>query len=115
MHDHVARVDQHPVTLGLALHRDPHPSRQRLLEMLGQSQHLPGRTAAGDHHLIGDRRLASELDGDDVLGLAVLERLQDEFEQFTWPGCRRACGHAVAGREGGDRGQCGSLLPEGLR
>ena len=50
--------------------------RERLFEMLGQGQHLPGRAAARDHHLVGDRRLAGEIDRDDVLGLAVLEGLR---------------------------------------
>jgi hypothetical protein len=107
MHDHVARIDQHPVTLGCACHRDPHPLRQRLFEMLGQCQHLAGRTASGDHHLIGDRRLAGELDGDDVLGLAVVESLQDELEEFARSRGRGARRRAAAGREGCDRGQMG--------
>ena len=48
--------------------------------MLGQGQHLPRRPAARDHHLVGDRCLAGKIDRDDVLGLAVLQRLQNELE-----------------------------------
>jgi hypothetical protein len=56
MHNHVARVikTQSPWVLP-----SPIRIRRQRLEMLGQCQHLAGRTA-GRNHLIGDRRRAGE-------------------------------------------------------
>src|SRR5262249_13813356 len=58
MHNHITGVDQHPIGVCLPLDRDPGPARKRLLETLGQGQHLPARATARDYHLISNRRLA---------------------------------------------------------
>src|SRR5438067_2394642 len=42
----------------------------------------PGGAAAGDDHVVGDRRLAGEVEGGDVLGLAVFETVDDPVQQF---------------------------------
>ena len=79
MNDDIAGVDQHPIALALALDRDP--AGNRLFEVIGQRRYLPRRPAARDDHVIGNRRLAGEIDRDDVLRLAVLETVDDAAEQ----------------------------------
>jgi hypothetical protein len=38
---------------------------------------MPVRPAAGDHHLIGECRLAVEVESNDLLGFGVIEAFKD--------------------------------------
>jgi hypothetical protein len=73
MHDHIAGVDQHPIRICLPFDRDPDTAGKGLFETFGQGQHLPGRAAARDDHVVGDCRLAGQVDRNDVFGLTVFE------------------------------------------
>jgi hypothetical protein len=42
-------------------------------EMLGNRHHLAVRAPGGDHHVVGEGRLALEVDDDDVLGLVLVQ------------------------------------------
>ena len=79
--DHVVGVDQHPV--GGRQPLDPDDPAKSLLDLVGKlNRHrrdLPGRAPGGDHHMVGDVRLAGERDGHDLLRLIVVERLKDEI------------------------------------
>ena len=83
MHHHVASIDQHPVGRGQAF--DPDVAKPAMLDPFGQllrhRRDLPGRTARGDHHVIGNRAFAFERDRDEFLRLIVVERLQDQGMQ----------------------------------
>src|SRR5262249_30460252 len=80
MYDHVARVDQHPISLRLTLYREPSTAGECFFEPLGQRQNLPRRAATGDYHLVRDRRLSGQTNRDDVLGSTIIEGLQDKIE-----------------------------------
>ena len=53
---------------------------EHFVEVLRQREHLTRRAAAGNHHVVGNRRFAGKVDRDDLLRFAVLERLYDETE-----------------------------------
>src|ERR1051326_1192937 len=80
MDDHVVRIDQHPV--GGRKPFDSNVLAKSLLDLVGKlnshGRNLPRRAARGDHHMIGNVRFAREGDGDNLLGLVVIERLKDE-------------------------------------
>src|SRR5688500_7815722 len=64
VHDHVAGIDQHPVG-----GREPFDARiamafllEALGEVRGDRRDLAGRAPGGDHHVVGDARLALERD-----------------------------------------------------
>ena len=81
--DNAARIHQHPVRCGQAFDTRVAVAAvfQTLGELLCDGGHLPAGTAGCDHHEIGDARFALEVDGHDVLGLVVIERLQHGCEQ----------------------------------
>jgi hypothetical protein len=41
---------------------------------------MPVRSAGDDDHEVPERRLSSDVDGDDILGFGVLEACEDQFE-----------------------------------
>ena len=45
-------------------------------------RHLPRRAARGDHHVVGDVRLARERDRHDLLRLVVVERLEHQLVEL---------------------------------
>lgn len=81
--DHIARVDQHPVGMGQALHLGAAVSRilQSTQQVIGQRRHMALRPARRDDDRIGQGRGALEIDGDDVFGLVVVELGQDQMGQ----------------------------------
>lgn len=78
MHDNVVRVDQHPV--GGRKTFDANVPPKSLFDLVGKlnrhGRHLPCRAARCDHHVIGDVGLARERNGNDLLRLIVVKRLQ---------------------------------------
>ena len=75
MHHHIAGIDQHPVALGHAF--DVQIAVARLLqlvdELVGNGADMAVGAARGHHHVVGNRRLTIEVDGDDLLGLGIVE------------------------------------------
>jgi len=51
--------------------------------MLGHSADMARRTARGDHCRIAQRGAAFQIDGDDILGLVVVQRGQNAFQQLA--------------------------------
>ena len=78
--DDVAAIDQHPVAsrqafdLGLTVTG----VFQRAHDVVGQGADVTVRTARRDDQRVGDRGLAFEVDADDVLGLVVVETVDDQ-------------------------------------
>ncbi len=83
MDDQVASVDQHPVTMRQAF--DPRTAKARVLQrpkqVIGQCADVPVRTAGGHDHAIGHAGLVGQIDGDDVLGLVVVEFGENDPDQ----------------------------------
>lgn len=83
MDDNIARVDQHPVAKGHSF--DPGIANacffQLFHESIGDRAHMALRAARGDDHGIAKRRLAGQVDADDVVSLGVLKRVDDEMSE----------------------------------
>src|SRR3546814_20460415 len=56
------------------------------------------RPAARDHHMIGDAALAGKRDGDDFLGLILVELMKDQRVERVHAVARRLGGGCGAGR-----------------
>jgi len=80
MNDHVARVYQHPVALRHALDADAgHPCPVQVFEhMIRDRADMAVRPAGGHDHEVADRGFATEIDGEGVLGLHIVEASEDE-------------------------------------
>ncbi len=80
VHQHVARIDQHPVAGWHAL--DPgvavSPILHFLDEFVGDRADMPLRSARRDDHRVGERGLPDEIDGDRLLGLHLVEAFEGE-------------------------------------
>ena len=80
MDDDVAAIDQHPVAsrqafdLGLAMAG----VLERAHDVVGQGADVTVRTARRDDQRVGDRGLALQVDTDDILGLVVVETVDDK-------------------------------------
>ena len=99
MDDHIARIDQNPIGMGHAL--DPEIALARLLQLdrqlVGDGADMPVGAAGGNHHPVGQRRLAVEVDGDDVLGLGVFKLGDDGFEERGLLGLRLGAARGFRG------------------
>ena len=78
--DDVARIDQHPVAMRHAFDvKVLHAGIAELLEHVVRDRaDMTVGAAGGHHHGVGDRGFAGEVDGDDVLGLHVVEAREDD-------------------------------------
>ncbi len=83
--DHVARVDQHPVAVGQALHTAPAIALvlEGAQQVVGQGRDVTVRAAGRDDQAVGDRALVLQVDEDDVLGLVVVQALEDQGFQLA--------------------------------
>jgi hypothetical protein len=52
--------------------------------MLGHGADMARGTPRSDHRRVTQRRAALQIDGDDILGLVVVERGEDPLQQVTW-------------------------------
>ena len=99
MDDHVPRIDEHPVARTLPL--EPGDQSEIRLQPLGESaryrRDLPRRTAGADHHVIAHDASSTQIDADNVLGLALVERRENRVEK------RRAVRSRCAPPAGGGR------------
>ena len=83
MHDHVAEVEQHPLSGFPAFHPQnlvAMPFR-RLDHLVHQGFDMAIRGAAGDDHVVGDVGQAAHLQGNDIPPLAVFQRFDDDLAQ----------------------------------
>src|SRR5258705_6371595 len=114
MDDDVARVDQHPVAMRHALDFDR--ADTRLGEVVEHARRdradmTVGRT--GRHnHVVGDRGFATEVDGEGVLGLHIVEAREDKAKRLLGIDCHLGDGGgpATCGGPGGSGGGQGSFL-----
>jgi hypothetical protein len=51
--------------------------------MLGHGADMARGTARSNHRRVAQRRAAFQVDGDDILGLVVVQRSQDAFQQVA--------------------------------
>jgi len=86
MHDDVAAVDQDPIALIGALDADALQTFgfEFFDEVFGHRLDVTGRGAAGDDHVVGDRRAAGEFDDDRIGRFVVVQGFFDEFENRLW-------------------------------
>ena len=91
MYDHVAGVDQDPVSLAqtLGLQPDESPVFQTMQQTFRERCDLPARSAGRDDHVVGDRRLASEIDIRDIDCLEILQTRQNDVDQGRGVGVGR--------------------------
>jgi hypothetical protein len=61
--------------------------------MFGHGAHMTRGAARSDHRRVAERRAAFQIDGDDILGLVVVQRGQDALQKIalrrSFPGGRR--------------------------
>ena len=83
MDDDVAGIGQNPVAGLLAFDRDIAVAGllQAIGQVIGDGDDLAVRASGGDHHVVGEGRLALEVDDDDVLGLVVVQRTTHQRKQ----------------------------------
>jgi len=79
VNDDVAGIDKNPIALGQAFHAHSAIARffQSAREVLGGGGDMALRAPGCDDDRIAQRRAAFEVDGDDLLGLVVVERFED--------------------------------------
>ena len=83
--DHVARIDQHPVAMRQPFHPRPRRYRASLRSLRIWSAMAPTwrfDLPRGHDHVVADRRLAVQVDGDCVLGLHVVQAGEDEAKRL---------------------------------
>lgn len=85
MHDDIPRIDQHPVAMGHALDAGDPPADfvDITVEMIGDGPDMALRTPRGDDHEVSQCRLALNVDGDNILGLRIVEALKDGFQNVV--------------------------------
>ena len=83
VHDHVARVEQHPIAVRQAFHSRRTAGCLDLLEdVLSQRADMALRAAAGHDQRIGYGAFAPNVDGDDVLGFIFIQRVENELRSL---------------------------------
>ena len=85
MDDHVAVVEQHPLTLGSALITEG-PSLdlfQTFLDVVGQGADLGSRVPGCDHEHLGDVEEVPHVEKRDVEALLVGQRIGDESGEIV--------------------------------
>jgi hypothetical protein len=82
-HD-IPGIDQNPIAMGQAF--DVAGAIACILQarrqMLRDCADLALRAARADHHIVGDRGFAAKIDGDDILSLVLVERMQNKRQQI---------------------------------
>jgi hypothetical protein len=82
VNDDVADIDQNPVALFFAFDANPAQSRflQLAVQLIGQRADVPIGSAGCDNHMVAERGFSFQVDGNHVLGFAVVEYGEYEFE-----------------------------------
>ncbi len=83
MDDNIARVDQYPVAKRHPF--DPCIAEALLLQLLEEpvrnGTDMALRAPRGDYHVVAKRRLARQIDADDVVSLGVLKGIDDKVSE----------------------------------
>jgi hypothetical protein len=80
--DDILSIDQNPIGTWQAFNTSMTPSLfDPLDKLLRNGSDLPTRTTACDHHMVCNAAFAFEGDGDDILCLIIIKRLEDELVQ----------------------------------
>src|SRR5690606_21000661 len=86
MNNHVASVNEHPVRLRQTFNsrHDAEFGLHTLHEVIGQSRHMARRVATRNHHHVGDRAFTLQRNGNDIDGLVVVERSENQIMQTSF-------------------------------
>ena len=83
MNDHVARIDQHPVAMRYAFDPGGNAGLVQILDdPVGDRADMALRPAGRHDHVVADRRFISQIDGEDVLGLHIVEAGEDQTKDL---------------------------------
>src|SRR5580700_321602 len=83
VNDHVARIDQHPVALRRAFDAGRNAGFVQILDHpVGDRADMALRPAGRYDHVVADRGFIAKIDGEDVLGLHVVEAGEDQTEDL---------------------------------
>src|SRR6201999_168337 len=84
MDDDIARIHQRPIALGGAVHRPAAITffLEAARQMFGDGHDMAAGTARGDHHRVTQRRTASQIDGHNIFGLVIFERVADALQKL---------------------------------
>jgi hypothetical protein len=83
MDDHVTRIDQHPVAMRHSFDARRETGFVEVLHhAIGDRSHMAVRSPRRHHHVVGDRRPATEIEGYSVLGLHFVEAREDEAKRL---------------------------------
>src|ERR1700692_319146 len=83
VNDHVTRIDQHPVALRRAFDAGRNAGFVQILDdPVGDRADMALRPAGRHDHVVADRGFIAKIDGEDVLGLHVVEAGEDQTEDL---------------------------------
>src|SRR5580698_10491458 len=83
VNDHVTRIDQHPVALRRAFDAGRNAGFVQILDHpVGDRADMALRPAGRHDHVVADRGFIAKIDGEDVLGLHVVEAGEDQTEDL---------------------------------
>ena len=93
MQDDITSIDQDPVTGLKTFNLGPAMPGffQGRNDMVGNRADMTVRSPAGNNHDVCNRRLAGQIDGDDLFGFVILKNLDDQILK------RMSCGQLVRG------------------
>ena len=79
VHNHVAEIDQNPVSVWQAFDFRSLPRRlfDLLSQVIGNRAHMTGRPARSNYHDVRERRLFSKINEREVFGFVVFQRGDD--------------------------------------
>lgn len=113
VHDGVTSIEKDPVAQrgSLDFRRRKTCIATGSYDPIGDGAHMHARTAGGDDHSIGERRLALKLDRDDVFRLCVLKSFNNDLRQGV--GRQQIAGGGAAGvtRRSKGRQECQRRIP----
>ena len=92
MDDDIAAIYQYPVAARQTFYPDTHAQcLQARRHMFGDGRNMPLRTPARDDNIVGDQRLAMQVDGGGINCLIFVKRLEDQLQRLLVVGlCRPA-------------------------
>src|SRR5580658_8601238 len=83
VNDHVTRIDQHPVALRRAFDAGRNAGFVQILDHpVGDRADMALRPAGRHDHVVADRGFIAKIDGEDVLGLHIVEAGEDQSEDL---------------------------------
>ena len=83
MNDHVASVDEHPIAMRHAFDLRVNADFAQIFDHpVGHGSDMAMRSAGGNDHVVADRRFVSKTDREGVLGLHVVEAVEDQSEDL---------------------------------